>query len=105
MSISSTLDLNIEVRAPDRRHSPVSSPTTPAEKSARESAGRSNASPSAANSRPRLGDAVRHSRFGDGQVLANWPDGTVLVRFAKTAKNRLVYPSFLELVGGPGTLR
>ncbi|MFQ5922834.1 MAG: hypothetical protein ACE5M4_08320 [Anaerolineales bacterium] len=48
----------------------------------------------------RLGEAVRHSRYGTGWALAYWPDGTLLIRFDKEAKNRLVWPSFLDRVNG-----
>lgn len=51
-----------------------------------------------ADSRFRLGDAVRHGRFGSGRVQAHWPDGTVQVRFDRAARSRLVWPAFLERV-------
>lgn len=43
----------------------------------------------------RLGDSVRHGRFGTGRVIAPWPDGTLLVRFDGEAKSRLIWPSLL----------
>jgi hypothetical protein len=61
---------------------------------------RSSRSSLPANSKLLLGEAVRHSRFGAGQVLAHSPDGTVLVRFEGTAKNVPVWPSFLQRVNG-----
>lgn len=53
-----------------------------------------------ADSRFRLGDLVRHGRYGAGRVQAHWPDGTVLVRFDRVGRNRLVWPSFLESASG-----
>jgi hypothetical protein len=44
----------------------------------------------------RLGDAVHHSQFGSGRVMAHWPDGTFLIRFEDEAKSRLVWPSLLN---------
>jgi hypothetical protein len=61
---------------------------------------RSNDSSSRANSRLALGEAVRHGRHGNGQVVAHWPNGTVLVRFDGAPKSLLVWPSFLDRVCG-----
>lgn len=36
----------------------------------------------------------------DSQVLARWPDGTLHVQFDNAAKNRLVWPSFLDRRNG-----
>lgn len=44
----------------------------------------------------RLGEKVGHARFGSGQVLAHWPDGRLLIRFDRAARNRLVWPSLLD---------
>ena len=55
---------------------------------------------SAAKSKLRLGENVRHSRYGTGRVLAHWSDGTVLVRFDNLAKNQLIWPSFLDRANG-----
>ena len=55
---------------------------------------------SAAKSKLRLGEVVRHSRFGRGRVLAHWADGTILVRFDDVANNQLIWPSFLDRVNG-----
>lgn len=46
-------------------------------------------------SRPQPGDAVRHGAYGQGRVLAHWPDGTLLVRFHRMPRSRLVPPSHL----------
>jgi len=43
-----------------------------------------------------LGEAVHHGSFGSGTVKALWPDGRVLVRFDRAAKNQLIFPSFLS---------
>jgi hypothetical protein len=51
---------------------------------------------SASDSSYRLGEAVSHHQFGAGQVLARWPDGSLLVRFDGAVKNRLVWPSLLQ---------
>jgi hypothetical protein len=48
----------------------------------------------------RLGDAVRHNGFGSGRVMAHWPDGTLLIRFDRETKNRLVWPSLLDRING-----
>lgn len=48
------------------------------------------------DSRLRLGDEVRHGGHGVGQMVSHWPDGRVLVRFNRTGKSLLVWPSFLE---------
>ena len=45
-----------------------------------------------------IGSTVRHPQFGPGEVLANLPDGTVLVRFDRSTKNRPVWPGFLHPV-------
>jgi len=44
----------------------------------------------------RLGEVVHHGSFGSGTVKALWPDGRVLVRFDRAAKNQLIFPSFLS---------
>lgn len=46
-------------------------------------------------SRPQLGGAVLHGTYGPGKVMAHWPDGTLLVRFDRLRKSRLVSPSHL----------
>jgi hypothetical protein len=50
----------------------------------------------AKNQNYRLGQVVHHGSFGSGQVMALWPDGRVLVRFDRAAKNQLIFPSFLS---------
>ncbi len=55
---------------------------------------------SAAKAKLRLGENVRHSRYGTGRVLAHWADGTVLVRFDDLVKNELIWPSFLDRADG-----
>ena len=44
----------------------------------------------------RLGEIVHHGSFGSGRVKALWPDGRVLVRFDRAAKNQLIFPSLLS---------
>lgn len=56
-----------------------------------------NGSPSLPNSKPRIGASVDHSRYGNGKVMAHYPDGTILVRFDNSAKNRRIWLSFLNL--------
>lgn len=73
-----------------------------AERSMTENTMRSSSPSSLTNSKLRLGEAVRHSRFGAGQVLAHWPDGTLLVQFDNAAKNQLIWPSFLSRVNDQG---
>ena len=46
--------------------------------------------------RYRIGDAVHHARFGNGQVLAIWPDGRLQVRFKTKSKNQLIFSSLLS---------
>ena len=46
----------------------------------------------------RLGEVVQYGQFGTGRVMANWPDGTLLVRFESVVKSRLVSPSLLDRV-------
>jgi hypothetical protein len=72
----------------------------PVERSRTESDNGFHGASSAANSKLRLGEIVRHSRYGAGRVLAHWPDGTVLVRFDGLAKNQLIWPSFLDRANG-----
>lgn len=60
----------------------------------------SNSSAFEAASIYRLGDPVRHGRYGAGMVKAHWPDGTILVRFDREAKSQLVWPSFLDRENG-----
>ncbi len=55
---------------------------------------------SAAKTKLRLGETVRHSRHGVGRVLAHWADGTILVRFDSLAQNQLIWPAFLDRVNG-----
>jgi hypothetical protein len=43
----------------------------------------------------RLGEAVYHGLFGSGRVISHVPDGRLLVRFERSGRNRLVFPSFL----------
>jgi hypothetical protein len=71
-----------------------------AERSVTENGRGSRGAPSSAKSKLRLGEAVRHSRYGVGRVLAYWADGTVLVRFEDLVKNQLIWPSFLDRVNG-----
>ena len=70
------------------------------EQSGTESGNRFGGTSSAAESKLRLGENVRHSRHGTGRVLAHWADGTVLVRFDDLAKNELIWPSFLDRADG-----
>lgn len=62
--------------------------------------GRSNRVPMRTAPGYRLGEAVHHAQFGAGQVKAQWPDGTVLVRFDNETQSRLVFPSLLQGVNG-----
>lgn len=55
---------------------------------------------SAAVSKLRLGATVRHAGFGTGQVIANWPDGTVIVRFEGASRNRKIWPAHLTRLSG-----
>ena len=103
MSITSTLEMNTKMQSHDRSLDPVApqrTDTRSAERSRTENKMRYSGPSSLTNSKPRLGEAVRHSRFGDGQVLAHWPDGTLLVRFDNVTKNQLVWPSFLRRANG-----
>ncbi len=43
-----------------------------------------------------IGEKVYHGGFGDGQVLAHWPDGRLLVRFENARKNQLIFPTYLR---------
>jgi hypothetical protein len=79
---------------------PRSTEIRPVEKSRTDSSSGSRVASSAANPKLRLGENVRHSRFGTGWVLAHWSDGTVLVRFDNLAKNQLIWPSFLDRANG-----
>ena len=72
----------------------------PFEKSRTASSNGSQGASSAAKPKLRLGENVRHGRFGTGRVLAHWSDGTVLVRFDDMAKNHLIWPSFLDRANG-----
>ena len=66
---------------------------------ARTTGGIRSASPSSRTiSGYRLGDAVLHGSFGAGQVMAHWPDGTLVVRFDGETKSRLIWPSLLDRV-------
>jgi hypothetical protein len=44
----------------------------------------------------RIGEVVHHGRFGAGRVIAQWPDGRLQVKFADSARTRLIFPSFLD---------
>ena len=105
MSITSTLEMNIKVQSQDRSLDlgvRQMNDTRLGVRSITENTMRSSSPSSPNNSKLRLGEAVRHSGFGAGQVLAHWPDGTLLVRFDNLAKNRLVWPSFLSRANGQG---
>ena len=60
------------------------------------------ARPSVMDSRPRLGDAVRHGRYGFGVVTARWPDGRLQIRFDRVARNRLIWPTHVTRLDGVG---
>jgi hypothetical protein len=47
-----------------------------------------------------LGEAVNHNQWGNGQIMAHWPDGSLLVKFDGAVKNRLVFPTLLDRVNG-----
>ncbi len=103
MNIPATLKIGTRVRSHNKTHhrvAPLRTNTRSAEMPRTENKMRSNKSSSLTGSKPRLGESVRHSRHGNGEVLAHWPDGTLLVRFDNATKNRLVWPSFLDRVNG-----
>ncbi len=44
-----------------------------------------------------IGQTVHHGDFGSGEIVAAWPDGRLLVKFADRSENLLVYPSLLVI--------
>jgi hypothetical protein len=103
MSILATVENSIELRSHHITHDPAAPSridTASAERSRTENKMRSINPSSLTKSRPRLGDSVHHSRYGEGHVLAHWPNGTLLVRFDNEANNRMIWPSFLERPNG-----
>ena len=108
MKTLSNVEMSAELQSNDVTHHTLAPLRTarrlaelkPAEKSKTENRKGSRKPSSPTESRPRLGKAVSHSRYGRGEVLAHWPGGTLLVRFDNAAKNRLVWPSFLDRVNG-----
>ncbi|MFQ5922506.1 MAG: hypothetical protein ACE5M4_06645 [Anaerolineales bacterium] len=103
MNTPATLEFGPQVRSNDKTHRPVTSLSMYARSAVKSKTEKSTRS-SKASSEPapsyRLGDAVHHGRFGTGQVMAQWPDGTLLVRFDRAVKSRLVWPSLLDRVNG-----
>ena len=103
MSSSLTIKLDTIVESKDRTVDTDVRRTTETnaiKRSVTDNQPRFNGSSSAMTSKPRLGETVRHSRYGKGRVLAHWPDGTLLIRFGNEAKNRLVSPSLLYRMNG-----
>ncbi len=103
MNTPSTLNMSIHMRSNSKTHRPVALGKIFALFGARsktENSIRSNEASSKAAPSYRLGEDVHHSGFGNGRVMAHWPDGTLLVRFDNAAKNRLVWPSLLDRVNG-----
>lgn len=103
MNSTSMLEMKTAVRSKNRKFNPITLlriKTYYSERSRTETSKRSNGSSSLTESKPRIGEAVRHSRYGKGQVLAHRPDGTLLIRFNNSTKNRLVWPSFLDRPNG-----
>ena len=43
-----------------------------------------------------LGASVWHCTYGNGHVLAHWPDGRLLIAFDRMADNQLIFPSMLS---------
>lgn len=43
-----------------------------------------------------LGEAVYHPRYGDGEIMAQLPDGRLQVRFQGMRRSQLIFPSFLR---------
>lgn len=98
MQVLSSIEAGAKLRVQQATHHTPTSP--PADAQAASVQGLSPAGYGKADSKFRLGDVVHHGRFGPGRVLAHWPDGTVMVRFDRLAKNRLVWPAFLNGIGG-----
>jgi hypothetical protein len=44
----------------------------------------------------RLGDSVRHGRYGTGRVMARMPDGRLQIRFDGVGKSQMIFPSLLQ---------
>ena len=103
MITPSTLEIGTEVRSKIKTHRPVALLRKFARSLARsrtENSIRSSKASSGTGASYHLGQAVHHGQFGTGQVMAHWPDGTLLVRFDSAVKSRLVWPSLLDRVNG-----
>jgi hypothetical protein len=99
MNMSGTLKINARKRSHNRAHrpgNPLSTYLRSVVKSLMEINFRSEKASSGTAQAYRLGDAVQHSGFGTGRVMAHWPDGTLLVRFDRDVKSQLVWPSLLD---------
>ncbi len=99
MQALSSIETSVEIQVREATHHTPTAPDAAA-RAAAEPNRRSAGSAAPKNTRLQLGDLVRHGRYGSGRVLAHWPDGTVQVRFNRTARNRLVWPAFLESLSG-----
>lgn len=108
MNTLSTAEMTVELLSNDVTHhtrTPLKTDTRSTELKSAERSGTVNGkgsrgASSEAKAKLRLGEAVRHSRYGVGRVLAHWADGTILVRFDNMAKNQLIWPSFLDRANG-----
>ena len=103
MNMSGTLEINARKRSHNGTHRPGNPLRTYARsvvKSLMEINFRSEKASTGTAQTYRLGDAVHHSGYGTGRVMAHWPDGTLLVRFDREVKSQLVWPSLLDRVNG-----
>ncbi len=99
MITPSTLEIGTEVGSRNRTHRPESLLRTFARSltKSRSEKGIRSSKPSFRTAQSyRLGEVVHHGKFGTGQVMVHWPDGTLLVRFDGAVKSRLVWPSLLD---------
>ncbi|NIM93350.1 MAG: hypothetical protein GTO18_06530 [Anaerolineales bacterium] len=99
MNSQITLEISPEVQSKDKVHrlvAPLKSSAISLAKSITEKSIQSSKTPTGTKRNYRLGEAVRHGKFGAGQVLGHWPDGRLLIRFDSEVMSRLVFTSLLN---------
>ncbi len=101
MNTPTTLELRTGLQSNDKTYrsaAPLRIFARSKAKSRTEKSTRSSKASSAKAPSYRLGEVVHHGHFGTGRVMANWPDGALLIRFDNAVKSRLIFPSLLNRV-------
>ncbi len=98
MNALSTLTMKRNLRSKSGSARNFRSEETLGREAVRQVIGRFGGRPSLNGTSPdyRLGDIVRHARYGTGRVMAQLPDGRLQIRFEGVRKSQMIFPSLLQ---------